>query len=195
QLDAITRAALAEAWRRHGQSEHASVASFARFTIELLALGAPARLVAASSRASADERRHALRCFGLANAYARAPSQPGPLAIEGCLTASSSVAIATRLASEGCVAETVSLQLLIAARDRAEDPAVRACLSEMIDDEVEHVLLAWEALAWLCERFGEPVRAAAMQVLAEPERHVGFGATTELRGDVRAMRRHGYLPI
>jgi rubrerythrin len=85
--------------------------------------------------------------------------------------------------------------LLIAARDRAEDAAVRSVLSQMIDDEREHVLLAWEALAWLCERFGEDVRAAIARVFVEAERHVGFGATTSLLGDVASMRAHGYLPI
>ena len=194
-LDPDTRAALADAWRQHGQSEHASVASFARFTAQLLALGAPARLVAASVQAGADERRHALRCFGLANAYADTPSQPGALDVRDCVEAVDPIAIAKSLASEGCVAETVSLMLLIAARDHAEDRAVRACLSEMIEDEQRHVLLAWGALAWLCERFGARVQTAVGRVFAEAELHVGFGARTDLAGDPSRMRAHGYLAI
>lgn len=194
-LDAITRAALADAWRRHGQSEHASVASFARFTAQLLALGAPARLIAAALHAGEDERRHALRCFGLANAYASAPNRPGALDVRECLSAVDPIAIAQSLASEGCVAETVSLMLLIAARDHAEDRAVRAVLSEMIEDERRHVLLAWDALAWLCGRFGAQVQPAVARVFAEAERHVGFGATTVIAGVAASMRAHGYLSI
>ena len=166
-LDRPTRAALADAWRRHGQSEHASIASFARFSQQLLALGAPAELVAASLTAGADERRHALRCFGLADAYAQdaGPRQPGPLVVGAKAAADTSpdtspVAVAVALASEACVAETVSLELLVAAHAQATDPAARACLAEMIADEREHVLLGWAALAWMCREFGAPVRAA-----------------------------------
>jgi hypothetical protein len=54
--------------------------------------------------------------------------------------------------------------LLSAAHERAYDSSVRACLSETIDDEREHVLLAWEALAWMCRSFGAPVRAAVARV-------------------------------
>src|SRR5262245_889099 len=58
-VDPTTRAALAAAWLRDAQMEHASIASFARFTLELLAVGAPAELVADSQRASLDEIEHA----------------------------------------------------------------------------------------------------------------------------------------
>jgi hypothetical protein len=65
----------------------------------------------------------------------------------------------------------------------------------MIEDERRHVLLAWDALAWLCGRFGAGVQAVVERVFAEPERHVGFGATTALAGDAASMQAHGYLPI
>ncbi|MDB4928218.1 MAG: hypothetical protein JWM10_702, partial [Myxococcaceae bacterium] len=42
--DAVTRQGLADAWRRDALMEHASVASFARFTLQLMALGAPPEL-------------------------------------------------------------------------------------------------------------------------------------------------------
>ena len=49
----------AEAWAREGALEHASVASFARFALELMALAAPAQLVEAALEAARDEVRHA----------------------------------------------------------------------------------------------------------------------------------------
>jgi hypothetical protein len=48
--------------------EHASVAAFARFTLDLLALGAPADLVQSAQQALGDEIAHAELCFGLAGA-------------------------------------------------------------------------------------------------------------------------------
>src|SRR5205085_8381976 len=50
-FDAATRRALAEGWNQLGLMEHASVAAFARFTLQLLGLGAPLALVLESNRA------------------------------------------------------------------------------------------------------------------------------------------------
>ena len=41
------------------QEEHASIAAFARLTLQLMALGAPPELISASIRAQADELSHA----------------------------------------------------------------------------------------------------------------------------------------
>jgi hypothetical protein len=193
-LDVETRAALADAWASEGLSEHASVAAFTRFTIQLLALGAPSALVEASIRAGRDEVRHARACFALAGAYAGSPVGPGPLDIRGGLDEQFDLdSIALTLAAEGCIAETVSLILLAAARDRARNPAVAAILAAIVEEEQTHVLLAWEALAWMCRRGAGLSRL--MAVFRDAEQHVGFGATTERPGNVVAMREHGYLPI
>ncbi|MFN7146774.1 MAG: hypothetical protein ACK4YP_23575, partial [Myxococcota bacterium] len=71
------RRVLAEAWTRDALIEHASVAAFARFALELLAVGAPADLVDAAHAAARDEVRHARLAFALAEAYAGAPVAPG----------------------------------------------------------------------------------------------------------------------
>jgi hypothetical protein len=195
-LDHQTRAALADFWAREGLSEHASVASFARFTHQLVALGAPARLIGASLRAGLDEVRHAQRCFGLASTYAGVRVQPGPLDVCACMEGEQldPRAIALSLAREGCIAETVSTLLLIAARDRARDSAVRACLAAIVEDELDHVLLAWEALAWMIER-DPTLRDVLPQVFAQADCHVGFGAISELASDRERMREHGHLGI
>jgi hypothetical protein len=193
-LDPRTRVALADAWASEGLGEHASVASFARFTLHLLALGAPPALVEASIRAELDEVRHARACFALASAYAERPIGPGSLDVRGGLDEPLDLdEVALSLAAEGCIAETVSAILLAAARDRARDPAVRDALAAIYEDELEHVLLAWEALAWMCRRGARIDRLAAL--FRQAEQHVGFGATTELPGDPLLMREHGYLPL
>jgi hypothetical protein len=53
-----------ESPRKH---EHASIASFARFVMDLLSLGAPADLVDGAARALQDEVEHARLCFGIAS--------------------------------------------------------------------------------------------------------------------------------
>ena len=58
-LDQRARQSLATHWTRLGLMEHASVAAFARFVLELMAASAPAELVSAAQRALADEIEHA----------------------------------------------------------------------------------------------------------------------------------------
>src|SRR6185437_10769514 len=53
------RARFAAAWTADALAEHASIASFGRFALELMAVGAPADLVAAAHRAALDEVEHA----------------------------------------------------------------------------------------------------------------------------------------
>jgi hypothetical protein len=78
-LSPVARAALAAHWQADAELEHASVAAFARVTLELMALGAPADLLARTAEAQADEIRHAKECFALASAYAGRAIGPGML--------------------------------------------------------------------------------------------------------------------
>src|SRR5690606_33504532 len=81
EIDAATRARLAAHWLAEAAVEHASVASFSRFALSLLALGAPPSLVASAHAAALDEIRHAQDCFALASRYRGEPVGPGPLPI------------------------------------------------------------------------------------------------------------------
>ena len=57
-LPAETRARLGVAWLEIARMEHASIAAFARFALQLLAVGAPPDLILAGQRAMADETNH-----------------------------------------------------------------------------------------------------------------------------------------
>src|SRR5688572_9590040 len=60
------RTQLAAHWTKLGQMAHASIAAFARFSLQLLALGAPSDLVEPCTQALADANAHTKRCFGIA---------------------------------------------------------------------------------------------------------------------------------
>jgi hypothetical protein len=148
--------ARAARWTEDARFEHASVASFARLTLHLLALGAPSELVEASVLAGLDEVRHARLSFGIASAYAAEGIGPGALETlhDGAPTFEG-LALATF--ADGCVNETLAAA---GARRRAEDerdPGVGAVLLEIADDEERHAELAWRTLAWAIERGGAPV--------------------------------------
>src|SRR5205085_12074693 len=103
-LDASARATLAEQWLADAASEHASIAAFARLSLELMALGAGPELLAACHRAAADEVRHAELCFTVARAYAGRELDPGPLAVPE-LPAPDVVRMACESFVDGCIGE------------------------------------------------------------------------------------------
>jgi hypothetical protein len=72
--------------------EHASVASFARFSLQLMAAGAPASLVEAAHRAALDEIEHARLTFRLASRYEGRALGPGPLPVDGSVAVDASLA-------------------------------------------------------------------------------------------------------
>jgi hypothetical protein len=159
-LDEATRRVLARAWLEDARLEHASIASFARFTIELLAVGAPADLVVDAQRATADEVEHARLCFALASRYAGETLGPGPLEIDGAAMTSSLVESAASAVREGCVGETLAALQTSEQLARATDAHARAALATITADEARHAELAWRFVQWAIEQGGAPVRAA-----------------------------------
>jgi hypothetical protein len=156
---------LAAAWARDAATEHASIASFARFIHELLAFGAPAELVRAATRAMTDEIAHAEACFALATRFRGAPVGPGKLRTHDAPPAGDLETAVRRAISEGCVGETLSALVAEAALLGATDPDVRRVLGKIVRDEARHSELAWRFVAWAVEQGGEPVALAAQDQL------------------------------
>ncbi len=151
------RAALAEHWTKLGQMEHASIAAFARFNLQLLALGAPPHLVEACTRALADETAHARLCFGIASAYAGCGVGPGPLDVSNSLELTSLVDIVDLVILEGCIGETVAALDALESAQEAADPVIRAAYSRIAADEQRHAELAFRFVQWALEREPEGV--------------------------------------
>src|SRR6185312_798984 len=107
-LDVTMRNALGRAWLRDARLEHASIASFAKFTLQLLSLGAPAELVEATQHAALDEMTHAQACFGLASRYLGEALGPGELPMPSSMLVSSLAEAGAAAVHEGCVAETIA---------------------------------------------------------------------------------------
>jgi hypothetical protein len=147
--------------------EHASIAAFARFTLELLSLGAPATLVESSHRALGDETEHARLAFALASAYRGKSIGPGPLNIRGTLDAMHALEIVRCAFVEGCIGETIAAAEAAEALEHATDPAVRDVLTRIVGDERRHSELAWRFVAWALGCENHELRAAARETLTE----------------------------
>jgi hypothetical protein len=191
-LSTEARTALADAWLRDALLEHASVASFGRFALELMAIGAPAELVEQAHVAALDEVRHARLCFSLASAYAGAELGPSPFPFGGSAEVRSDLAaIAAAVVREGCIGETLAAAQAAAQLERATDPAVRAVLAAIAEDESRHAELAWRTVAWAVRVGGDAVREAVRRAFDEASGEgIIANASPALAG---AMNAHGRL--
>jgi hypothetical protein len=166
-LDPSLRSALARHWLEVAALEHASVASFARFTLELLALGAPPGLVGDAQRAALDEVEHARLAYGLASSYLGRPVGPAALDIRGLEVSRDARNVMRALVVEGCIGETVGAAEALALAQTVADPALRRVHARVAADEQRHAELAWRALAWLLDLAGGDVAREAARLFAE----------------------------
>jgi hypothetical protein len=198
ELGARERSLLAWHWQVAALMEHASIAAFARFTLQLLELGAPLELCLASQAAQVDETQHARACFALAARYAGVESGPGPLAVHGALTDLSLEEIVRLTFLEGCVGETLAALEAEEARAVALDPHVCEALARIAVDERRHSELAWRFVAWALQRHAKrlrPVIEAELERMAtrDPSR-LPAARDSELEPALEAeLERHGVL--
>ncbi|HWB74460.1 MAG TPA: hypothetical protein VG755_05885, partial [Nannocystaceae bacterium] len=138
------RARLAAHWRACAAMEHASVASFARFALQLTALGAPPDLLADTARAMLDEVEHARTMFALAAADGDVALGPGALPVAAALDEPMDlVSVAAMVAREACIGETLAAVELAEAALHARAPERAALLRTIADDELRHAALGW----------------------------------------------------
>lgn len=189
------RQAIAAAWAEQARFEHASIASFSRFVLQLLACGAPAELVADAAAALSEEVDHARLFFGFASFYADRPIGPGPLDTHDSLNDADGFEPAVLGAlREGCIAETISAWHARFAARSARDPVLARTLERVAEEELRHAALAWRFLAWAMPRCRDSLRREVRAALRAPERFAPRGLALDDRLPPEAWLAHGILP-
>eukprot|EP00316_Scyphosphaera_apsteinii_P016026 CAMPEP_0119319988 /NCGR_PEP_ID=MMETSP1333-20130426/51082_1 /TAXON_ID=418940 /ORGANISM="Scyphosphaera apsteinii, Strain RCC1455" /LENGTH=382 /DNA_ID=CAMNT_0007326571 /DNA_START=23 /DNA_END=1171 /DNA_ORIENTATION=+ len=151
-LEHDTRMKIGLHWVGVGSAEWASVASFSKHSLELLALGAPAHLLTKVHTAAIDEVRHAELTYALASSYLGV--NVGPDKLDNSVASSTlmiqrtlaEVTVAT--AREGCVTETMSAVEARLALAVCAAPEVCQALAVISEDEKRHAALAWREVDW-----------------------------------------------
>ena len=170
----------ARRWLKQGLGEHASIASFSAFALQLMANAAPLPLLSGAMRAGDDEVRHAEASFALASRFAGRDVRPGefPAAAVGAIEPQSIDALARAALAEGGIAETLSV--LDAAReyDETDDAQERTVLRMVVADELRHAALAWRTVVWASQV--SPNRDTLLanlrrDVAAQAQSHRDFG--------------------
>lgn len=165
-IPADVRAAVAARWRENGRTEHASVAAFARLTMDLVALGAPPELICSANLDARDEIRHAELCFSLAKALDGQDGGPGPFPeaqTARTLPSNRTLALAELAVDsliDGALHEGLSARIIAQLARRCERPAIRALLLELAADEGRHSAHGWDVVKWCIAEGGAPVAHA-----------------------------------
>jgi hypothetical protein len=144
-------------------AEHASIASFARTSLDLLALGAPADLVAETHRAALDEIDHARVAYALASELSGEPVGPAKMDLPPHAPATFA-SLTESTFFDACVGESLGADDLRALA-ASEEPRIAALLDRIAEDEERHVELAFRTLAWCVRAGGRDARAALEDAL------------------------------
>ena len=171
-LPADVREALAAHFKAMGAMEHASIGSFARFSLELLALGAPPALLREAHVAAEDEIVHAELAYAMATAYSGEPVGPGALNVKGVVPCDDPRDIVSALVKEACVGETVAAAEALHLAGSVQDPALAALHAQVAEDEARHAELGWRTLAWMLSERPE-LAVEADRAFSEAIREIG----------------------
>ena len=142
-------------WIGSAESEHASIASFARHTLQLLSLNVPAEILLSSQNAAIDEVRHTETSYGVANAVLKTAISPDVLDIQHGLKHLSFEEIVKSIIQEGCIQETLSAIEVNLAANLAGHSWLRQVMLQIATEEANHAQLAWDTIQWLNERYPE----------------------------------------
>ena len=159
---------LAEQWRENGRTEHASVAAFARLTLDVMALGAPPSIVAAANLDALDEIRHTEACFGLASSLDGKLESPGPFPeaqAVATLPRSRTLALAKLAVTslvDGALNEGVSARIAAKLSRRCRHAEMVKVLKQIAADEGRHAAHGWDVVEWCLQEGGTPVADALL---------------------------------
>jgi hypothetical protein len=185
---------LATAWEFTAKMEHASIAAFARFSLELLSLGAPSDLIMRTNSALVDETKHARVAFALTSAYRGKQMGPGRLSMNDVMADGDDItSFIRRVIREGCVGETVAAVEAGEAGARANDPVVRQTLEMIASDESEHAELAWRTVKWALDTFGADVRETIHEEMARLADEMGTIHETRRTERDEELFNHGVV--
>ena len=189
----INLQSLGQEWTRSALGEHASIASFAAFSIALMTNGAPSNLVQDALNAALDEVRHARTSFAIASKLRGQGIEPGLLPESKHEFDHDLTALAVAVAKEGCIDETLSAldaaykaELIgIALKTELEgteysgiDRDTLAWIQEELRviaiDESRHSALAWRTINWICSVDREACDEVKTNVFKEDKLELAF---------------------
>lgn len=193
ELSAKERGFLRKEWTLMAQQEHASIASFARFVLQIISLGAPPDLIQQSNRAMQDELLHAKLVFGIASALAGKNIGVGEMNM-GEPQQLTKAEILESVILEGCIVETITVAQMSAAQNFCSIQSIRGVLYKIVEDESRHAALAWQFVQWMLSSHPE-LLPIAQQAFLKAEQAILAPKVGVDPIDQKILKRYGRLPV
>ena len=151
-------------WVERSFSEHASIGTFAKFSVELMSLGAPLWFLERANIAALQEIEHARISFDILNMYLMHNyAENGCVEYSAFPTHSVNIdgdhnRIALDTAIGGCFGETLSAMayeqyLNVDLKGANIDDVATQKLNGIAKEEVQHAALAWTTVKWIIDRY------------------------------------------
>src|SRR6185503_5746164 len=139
----------------------ASIAAFARLSLQLLAAGAPSSLVRGAHRAALDEARHAELASALASKFAGAPLRPGAIPIPAAVPVPHDLeTLALEALLDGALNEGLAAAEARASARATDDEEERTTFAVIAREEARHAKLGEAIVAWCLSEGGAPIASA-----------------------------------
>jgi hypothetical protein len=144
--------------------KRASIAAFARASLDLIALGAPADLLRDTHLAALDEAAHVRKCHDLASRLVGVTLEASSVSMLPIRSPSFAlVAVSMVRACIDTAVSAVAWRERVAMENNAE---VATFLAAIASDEQRHVELAFRTLAWLVDAGGQDASRAVREAVA-----------------------------
>ena len=142
-------------WIDKALSKHASIATYAKFSLDLMSLGAPLWFLEMANNASLDEIEHTKFSFDILNMYLiNYYNQNGCIRYKEFPSHTVNIdgdydRIASDTAIDGCFGELVSALTFMNGQEE-----MNGYLRTMALDELNHTSFAWVTIRWIIEQNG-----------------------------------------
>ena len=144
----VNYSAIVGHWVEVAQLEHASIASFAQFTLNLMHHGAPVTLIQQATKAQLDEVKHTQMAIGVLKKLGQ-HIELKALNIEG-LACHSMETLLKETIRDACINESMAAgEALMLSMDK--NAHFKDELQRIAMDETEHAALGWKTLKWILE--------------------------------------------
>jgi hypothetical protein len=197
-LDPKKRRTVGATWRERMKQEHLAVGAFAIVAQELAADGCEPVVLELVTRAASDEVRHTEICRRVALALLGASEVPmrfrGLPNLPGHDDAPLHERVLLHMVEMCCLSETLTGVFFTEMHARATNPAARAAIESLLEDEIDHGKVGW---AYLTTRArAKQLAGLAARLPTMMERTVGRAIRDAARhpeGDDPEMEAFGYV--
>ncbi len=143
-------------WLESSISEHTSIASFNKHSLELISLGAPSNLLIRCNQAAIDEIVHAVLCMSVVSSVS-GKQLSDPVTNVANLLPSQPTAKEVMLSViyDGCINETLAAYSAKVVANRTKEPNIKKIIEKIDMEEMTHALLAFDTLDWIISKHPE----------------------------------------